>query len=365
MTRRYHPRRAHLYRWLIVMAAGAMVIAILPAVAVLLTGVPVDGRHTAFAAAPPGSYVVVASTAEDHDIIAVVGVEDPAFREEIVQIDHLPGYASTGTVSPDGRLLALVVVDRGTLSRPDASLVLVDLETAETRRLVADVDPLQPPVWRPDSSGVVAVRSTAGERGTTVEVIEAPVDGREPDVLFSASPVLGVYPVGFDPSGALVSVRIDGEGSTALRGAEPIVHLSRFITRDWSLSPDGSQLAFVVVDQAAGLRYVPAVAGLVGGASVAAQAAGAGVEALGTAWAPHASSPTFGIEPGSSGGAAAQGAGGFDVPLAYAPDGDALAVRHWDGSSFDEPGEATFEVVTRDGRVPLAGVSRFFGWATR
>ena len=366
MTLRYHPRRAHLHRWVIALAFAAMVIAVLPVAAALVTGVPGDGHRTAFAAAPPGSYVVVATSADDHDIIAVVGVEDADFREEILRVDHRPGFASTGAVSPDGRLLALVVVDGGTPRRPEASLVLVDLETAEARPLLPDVDPLQRPVWRPDSAGVVAVHSAAGAGGTTVAVIEAPVDSSEPRTLFSASPVLGIYPVGFDPDGALISVRIDGKGSTALRNAEPIAHLSRFITRDWSLSPDGSQLAFIVVDQSTGLRYVPSMVSLDwGGALAAAQSAGPTAEALGTAWAPGASSATFGVEPGGGGAASAQSAGGFDVPLGYSPDGEALAVRHWTGSSFDEPGDATIQVVSRDGRVALAGVSRFFGWATR
>ncbi|GAB4326670.1 MAG: hypothetical protein Kow0010_09880 [Dehalococcoidia bacterium] len=364
--RRYHPRRAHLHGWVIALGFAAMVIAILPVAAVLITGVPGDGHRTAFAAAPPGSYVVVATSGDDHDIIAIAGVEDADFREEILRVDRLPGFASTGAVSPDGRLLALVVVDGGTLKRPEASLILVDLETADVRSLIPDIDPLQRPVWRPDSAGVVAVRSAAGASGTTVTVIEAPVDGSEPETLLSASAVLGVYPVGFDRDGALVSVRIDGKGSTVLRGAEPIAHLTEFITRDWSLSPDGSQLAFIVVDQSAGLRYVPSVVSLdKDSAVVAAQSAGSATEALGTAWAPGARSATFGVEPGSGGAASAQAAAGFDVPLEYSPEGDALAVRHWTGTSFDQPGSANLEVVTGNGRVTLDGASRFFGWAKR
>lgn len=364
--RRYHPRRAHLHRWVIALAFAAMVIAILPVAAVLVTGVPGDGRHTAFAAAPSGNYVVVATSAEDHDIISIAGVEDADFREEILRIDRLPGFASTGTVSPDGRLLGLVVVDGGSPARPEASLVVVDLETAEARWLLSGVDPLQRPVWRPDSQAMVAVRSTSSAAGAAVDVIVAPVDGKEPGTLVSASRVLGVYPVGFDADDALISVRIDGAGSTVLRGPEPIAHLTEFITRDWTLSPDGSQLAYIIVDQSQGLRYVPAVVSLEqGGAAVAAQSVGPGTEALGTAWAPGSPSATFGVEPGSGAGVSAQASAGFDIPLGYSPEGNALAVRHWTGGSFDEPGDATYQVVTPEGRVPLPGVSRFFGWATR
>lgn len=364
--RRFHPRRAHLHRWVIGLTVAAMVIAVLPVAAVLVTGVPGDGRHTAFAAAPSGAYVVIAHSEDDYDIISVIGAEDASFAEEIARIAHLPGYASTGAVSPDGALLALAVVDQGTLARPRASLVVVDLETAEAVWLLSGIDAHQRPVWSIDGSSVVVVRSTSGPAGTTVDVLQAPVDGGAPATLLTASQVLGVYPVGFDPDGALVSVRIDGDGSTALRGEKPVARLSPFITRDWSLSADGQQIAFIVVDQSSGLRYTPSVASLSDvGLAVAAQSMGHATEALGTAWAPGAGTATFGHEPAAGAGVSAQSAGGFDVPLAYSPDGASLAVRHWTGSSFADPGRPSFQVVTTGGRVTLSEVSRFYGWAER
>lgn len=94
------------------------------------------------------------------------------------------------------------------------------------------------------------------------------------------------------------------------------------------------------------------------------------LQSIGVAWEPQSGSPVFGFERGEDGaGVSAQSAlsseSGFDVPLSFSPDGSALAVQHWTGNTFDDPGEFTIRVHSGDGVVPLETASRFYGWARR
>jgi hypothetical protein len=160
---------------------------------------------------------------------------------------------------------------------------------------------------------------------------------------------------------------VDGNGSTIHRDGEPLKHLSTGITRDWQLSPDGAQLAFIEASLDGGLQYLPRVVSLVPGLVEAQSLTVDSGQALGIAWAPGASAPTFGTEPSllPGGAALAQSESGFDIPLSYSPTGDSLVVERWTGGSFADAGDARFEVVSGNERTQLPGASRFFGWAAR
>jgi hypothetical protein len=177
---------------------------------------------------------------------------------------------------------------------------------------------------------------------------------------------MGAYPVGFDKGGELLAVTIDANGSTVVRAGSPVVRLSSHITRDWRLSPDGAALAFIEVDSSNGLRYVPRIIALsrADQGAVVAQSVAPSNTGLGVAWQPGSAAPTFGSEPS---GVFAQGVsgGGFDVPLAWSPDGEALAVQRWSGSGYANAGAMQLELVTPSGRRTLETFSRFLGWAAR
>jgi len=201
------------------------------------------------------------------------------------------------------------------------------------------------------------------------QVLRVSLRGAE-EALWTREAALGVFPVGFEPSGPLIAVVIDGRGSTVTRDGKDILSLGPTITRDWQLSPDGAQLAYVEANVENGLRYLARSASLSGGASVQAQSLSADVTALGVAWEPRTGRPTFGVEPGQElGSVTAQAlkadAGGFDVPLAYAPDGSSLAVMRWSGESFREPGTPKLELVDASGRTGIDEYTRFLGWARR
>lgn len=370
--------RSHLQYVFIGAAVLAAFAAVLPIAAAIVTGGGSTSlAGTAFATAPSGNYAVVSRPEDKEDVIAIAPASGGA-PVEVARVAHLPGFASSGAVSPDGRRLAVVTVDDGSPSRPRASLLIIDLESAATRRIGNGLDQLQVPVWAPDGRSVVVTRAVDdGKAQPTIRFFRVAIDGSGSTKLYDVQGSLGSYAVGFEPGGALIGVTIDGRGSHATRDGAEVVNFSTQITRDWRLSPDGTQLAFVEANLTNGLRYIARTAPLDGSVSRSAEAqTAAGGQQLGAAWKPGAASATFGSEPSAAAASSEVGAAefrstellsvpGFDVPLAYSPDGEALALNHWTGQSFKDPGDAALELVSNNGRTAVASFSRFFGWAAR
>lgn len=366
-------RRLNFNGILIGLTVAGIFLAVLPIAAAIISGVTGrTGPSTAYASAPAGQYAVVAQSGIEADTILVAPVHDPSAVIEIASVPHMEGFYTRGAVAPDGRSAALIVVDGGTPAAPTASLVRVDLETGESAVLAREIDSLQSPVWAPDSSSVVVTRGGDQAPGT-ITLLSVPANGGAEAALQFVGGVLGLYPVGFDSLGRLVTVVIDGEGSTAYRnGAEP-VHLGPSITRDWELNADGSAIAYVETNLQQGARYLPRVTSLVGepgGVSAQSMALMSNEQALGASWNPASNAPVFGTEPGTggeSGSVLAQSmtADGFDVPIGYSADGRFLAVQHWNGESFTRPGDVSIELVSSDGRVRLDSATEFLGWAAR
>lgn len=372
VSSRTFPRQRDFSKLFISLALLAAVVALAPIVAAVLGyGSRSIAPKTAFASAPSGDYAVIGRTENGADVISVAWASNPGAVTEITRVPHIEGFASTGAVSPDGKQLALVTVDGGSATHPRASLKVIGLETGLTTNAVADVVPGQVPVWEPGGSRVVAVLSPAADGA--FRIVSARPDGKDVKELDAFSSVLGVYPVGF-AQGALASVIIDGRGSTLRLGGRDWGSLSSEITRDWKLSPDGTQLAFIEARTDGGVQYIPRTVNL-SGAGVTAQALSAPVSALGAAWNPKSGQPAFGLEPGASEvagvsveslSAATDSSGeGFDVPLAYSNDGEHLFVTRWNGSSFQEPGKPVLQIVSADGRANYDNFTRFYGWSAR
>lgn len=364
-SRKADSRRAH--DALAGAALFVVAIAIIPIVFALFSGGgPTRGTSTAFASASAGNYALVATMNRTDDAIFAVPTNGGA-PMQIVDVPHLDGFGSNGAVSPDGQRLALVTVDAGSPANPGASLLVVDLGTAAVTRLAVGVDPQQTPTWSPDGRSVVISRlaPTNGEF-TDVSFSAVAIDLSGERSLWTATSVLGAYAVGFDPGGRFLGVAIDARGSTLFRDGQEVFQLSTQITRDWRLSPDGSQLAFVESDVSNGLRYIGRVVSLAGDVQRSAIQAGPVVQSLGVAWAPGGQ-PTFGQEPNAVLEARGQSAAvtGFDIPLSYSADGSALAVQHWSGSDFSDPGQLHMEMVVNGERTALSDFARFYGWTAR
>ncbi len=321
--------------------------------------------QTAFARAPGGQYAVVAKNTGAATVVTVVGTGVNAEPMEIATVPHLRGYSLRGTVSPSGRQVAILAPDHGPSAHALASLLALDLETGLATRLAEGLEPLQDALWTPDSNAVVVTRGGRTATGELhVAVVRVGLDGRE-TVLERHAGALMVAPLGFDAEGRLLAVRLDAGGSTLTRAGEPLRWLSSHVTRDWALSPDGTRIAFIEASTWQGLRYVPRVVGIEGSGGVAA-ASTSTTQALGAAWPPAGDGPSFGREPSiPPGSVSAQAPSGFDVPLGYSGDGNALVVRRWSGAGFDAPGTPSLQIVTPEQRRLLDGFTRFFGWSAR
>jgi hypothetical protein len=365
VSARITPSHFPVQRILIALGVLVGVLALAPVIAGITNAVLSDaGPRTAFASAPAGEYIVFSGAAETTDTILVAPASDPSAATVIAEIDHLDGFTTRGAVSPSGRLLALVAADAGTVAAPGASLLVLELETGAVTRMATAVDYLQTPLWTPDSTGIVVVQ---GADSGKLSILHVPALDGDLTELQRFEGVLGVYPVGFDPEGRLVTVVIDGSGSTIYRDGGALRSLGSSITRDWQLSPDGTQLAYIETNVDDGLQYIPRLVSLVPGLVEAQSVASLNGQALGVAWAPGAQAPVFGVEPAatSSGSVAAQSLAGFDIPVGYSPTGRSLIVQRWTGSSFADAGDASFEVVSESGRATLPGASRILGWAAR
>lgn len=346
------------------LAVLALAVALAGVAAVALLAQSGGPPQTAFARAPSGQYAVVARDTGGATLVSVVGVDPEDAPMPIAVVPHLHGFSPRGAVSPSGRQVALITPDGAIAGRAVASLITLDLETGELRRLAEGLAPLQDALWTADSRAVVVTRNVhTGAGALAVAVAQVDLEGGE-TVLETHTGSVMVAPVGFDAKGRLLAVRLDARGSTLTRDGIAVRWLSAHVTRDWSLSPDGTQLAFVEANTWQGLRYLPRVVAIEGGGSVSAASAST-PQALGAAWAPSGGAE-FGREPYTPpGSVSAQGMSGFDVPLGYSRDGSSLAVRHWSGASFAEPGTPQLEIVSRLERRPLAGFTRFFGWSAR
>jgi Tol biopolymer transport system component len=244
--------------------------------------------------------------------------------------------------------------------------------------LASGVDLLVEPVWSADSRHLVYRRSTAAGQVLAIK----PLDGGEERVIASSEtsalfPVAltgatndGVYYVAIDESAGSRLFAVDlASGVSSFAGA-----LSLGLTRDWSLSPDGTRLAYLEI-----------------GAGPDDVASRALVFDIATARAEHVTSNTtaaFGPvwtaknelivgsldEAGHTAGLIKIGAGrrepiegpssGFEVPVAASPSDTGVVVRAFERASSYSPGRSSLALVGADGarQTISTGEVTFVGW---
>lgn len=332
-----------------------------------------SNSKTAFADADSGIYAVVLKPGLAVDTIAVVRAGDIAYEEVLITIPHLLGMSARGVTSPDGAKVALIVADEGDVKNPVGSLRILDLLTGSYTRLASGVDLLQKPVWSPDSEAIVVTVSQPSKTKGFVDtaVLSYPVkfaNQEKAQVLTIFRAVILAVPLRIDQSGDLFTVAINERGSLLFLGDQEIRVLSQFFTRDWALSASGRRIAFIEVNLAAGLQYLPRVEAVFGGGVVAATVQKGSRQALGVVWNPiEFEQVAFGDEPAVFEGrvAAAGFVSGFDIPLSWAETGDALLVEHWSGINFEKPGHVQLQIVFSNGRHSISGYTRFLGWVVK
>lgn len=320
-----------------------------------MAGNPVELFVSGGAPSASGSgQVLVNEFGIEADTLWLAPVDKPSQRKVVATVPHAAHYGIYATLSPDGRHIAYTALSPGLRDAgadSPAEVWVMGVDGTFPRLLAEDADLLVAPVWAPDSASLVFRRSRSRENAAgAFKLVRVSLAGGESSIL-SADAAL--FPVGFSADGAqlyytqlsaagteLGHVPADG-GATSL-----LAHLGDDFTRDWHISPDGSQLAFLAPQESqAGTVLRAMVMGLDGKPNLrpALAATERPTQEFNPVWHPQDGDLTLGrltlgersapvmrvsasgLEP------LAAPSRGFDVPLAWSPDGSTLALRSFQG----------------------------------
>lgn len=346
--------------------------AILLAVAALVLGLVLppertSGSRNALSAGDP--QLLISAYEEEESTLWLVDPDDPNLRQPLFPVPHAPGWAIEGAVSPGGDRVALLVVpaDGGD---PDFDAQLLISEGGAPRPLAEGLDLRGGVVWTADGAELLTRRRLDPERPAFALVaIDAAIGGER--TLHEQHDGAALYPIGRPIGGPVYAVVVGAGGSDLLRlGAETASErLSRTVTRDWTLSPDGRELAFT---EQRGLALRVMVARLDDAESIrVAQATPVGGDAgsAAPAWSPNGELSVGRFRDlAAARPAVASGeqppASWFSLPLGWSADGAHLAMRSFDGTGPGAPGRETLTVRGPSGPpLPIGDTSlRFLGW---
>jgi Tol biopolymer transport system component len=358
------------------------------------TGEPAGAAALDALLARSSTAVVFSEFGVESDTLWAASPADPSDRVLLGTAPHAPGFSVFPSLSPDGAHVAYTALPAGAsdaLSGSTARLWLLDVASGATRLLADGIDLRSAPVWSPASDAVVVRRSTGSESG---ELLRIDLNGSTETVVAQAT---GLYPIDFSPDGGvLYYATLSAAGTDLMRATlstagaagapQPVAHLSDGIARNWRLSPDGKQLAYLAAAPAgAPTAYVVKVLDLATAAVRTPLGAGAGAQ-FNPIWdrnetitigrvsdserAPLRLSVDGSARLTTSGGPAAGAplpapTTGFDLPLSWSPDGAYLVVRAFEGASPADPGPSHVVAVDPAGRRrPLSPQSdvEIAGW---
>ncbi len=334
------------------------------------------GGHAASKGTPAADVPRLVAVAESQDT-SQIQLFDPQSGQAVRTVAsarHRAGWGLTASVSPNGQLLAYIVLPQGAID-PDTQgeLWLLPLAGRAARRLATGVDLRSELVWSPDSSWVSYEKVNA----PSIDLRRVNAGGAGDQSLASSGAADRWYLFGYTADGRSVELAHVTTAGTAFAAATPGTApatgapITTSSSRDFITAPDGRP-ALLALENENGKQVYRALARLPGG-SVARLTAG-GVEDTGIAWNPRTGQATVGVVPSAPGqpAPAANGAStvvppaGFDVPVAWSADGELLALRHFSGTSTDDPGQETVVVLSAAGRVELQSAAplTIAGWAT-
>ncbi|MCH8814590.1 MAG: PD40 domain-containing protein [Chloroflexi bacterium] len=216
-----------------------------------------DSTVTATPPPPPSEYRLVYSEfGNEADTIWLVNPVNPSEREKIVTIPHRATFGINPSLSPDGRLVAYLSQPETAPADPflsRADLMVLDLTSGHTEKILENVDITITPLWAPDGR-LLYVRQKSGANPFSADIIitqitiaDLPPPGETPSPSPTSSPtptgspgpvatpfnpvkeilrenvsrVLSFIPVGFaDDDESLYFVQIaGGTGGQTLLGA--------------------------------------------------------------------------------------------------------------------------------------------------
>ena len=349
---------------------------------------PTDDALFAQTSSTPGT-LLISEYADARSTIWAVNADDPLQRSLVFQADHALGWDVEGIVSPDGQSLAYLALPPGEHdARGQAALYVFTTGVLEPWQIATQLDLQGGLTWHADGSAVFVRRTEADRDGRErFTLLEIDTSNGQERTLLSRNDVLGLYALGTTLEGAAFAVAVTPQGSDliALSSDAPIQQISSTVTRDWRISPDGTQLAFVEQD---GLQLQVRVISL--REEEALRAVGAKLErsglaraaeegATGTAapaWHPDGSlslssygaaepTPTLRVQADGQTSIAAAPEQGFALPVAWSPDGSHLAVRAFSGTGPGAAGTEQVAVASVDDGTPTpvpGAFVRVLGW---
>ncbi len=323
------------------------------------------------------------------DTLWILDPNDPASRQAWFTARHAPGFGLVPSLSLNGESAVFTVLAPATLApSPDApaQLWLVRLEERSKPRLIGgNFDLLVAAVWSPDGESVVLRRSASKSTTAEFELLRVSVTDSNEELVVSSPDAL--FPVGFAPDGSrLYYVALRASGSFLFAAELPsgeqmlLTRLSTSLTRDWTLSPSGDQLAFLALSGAG--ERITSRAYVLDLATGASQLAGSSnADAFNPTWEPSGNLLLGQLAPAETASGMisllvdgnepiAVGltppAAGFDVPLAQSPQGEWIALRSFEGRSAANPGRSVLAVLDTTGNRQLiaTGEVTFLGWIT-
>jgi Tol biopolymer transport system component len=316
------------------------------------------------------------------DTLWLASAANPSDRKAAFVAPHASEFGVVPSISPDGRQVVYTALSPQNLAPgPDspADLWLASLTAeAEPRLLAGGIDLLIAPVWSPSGDSLIYRRSVSNG----YVLASTSTSGSDEHVLVSSPSDQALFPVGFTPDGStLYDVALSDKGTQLFAldiasGVQtPIAQLSDGLTRDWALSPDGSQLAYLALtytpDAINSRAYVVdlSTAQIEPVTDLAVSAFGPVWDASGALVVGTLSRDGEGsfirMQDGATSKKIVTGKG-FDVPLAFSPSG-AYLVRTFEGASAATPGHASLTLIDTNGErhVLTSNDVTLVGWSTQ
>jgi len=334
--------------------------------------------------------IIYAELNADTTTFWTVPVDRPGQREKIAEISHQTGYGIRGTLSPDGTRVTYTLLPLGSPDTASSALLwITDVNSGENKLLVERVDLRAAPVFSPDGMNLLYRRTKeTGEGDQTTELFRVDLKTLEETKLVSDELALGLYLIDWSKDGESVYYsRISHQGTDVMgvvvsTGVTNIIgHVSDGIARDFRLSPDGEKILFSASlpsgDYCVGILHVKSQ-----GKEVLKQGSN---DHFSPVWQPFTNAITLSTEPTDPTGKGrllnlttvgkttlstiTGPQGGFDVPLAWSPDGRCLVVRSFQGeSSRGITSEKIVVISPSDGgrhELEASGPAQFIGWLVR
>jgi hypothetical protein len=335
----------------------------------IFAAVPVSNEASyAPAAGVPASSIrsVAYSVAVDgQDDLYVRNVDGEGAAELVGEFPFAFNFHAKGRADPTGTRIAVLYTGAGTGAT--ARLSLLTPASGGRQDVEGEFDYLSPIAWTSDGVLLAVVRTETDGARRTSNVIEIEARSLSAALAATFEGAFEVAPVGYSLDGSrLYVVVVDQSGSSlqAVRAGrvQKVADLSPGRTRDWSLSPDGSRLAFVEVLGAAERSYAGRT--LVVATGVVTKTGSLGNE-IGSVWQPGVEVPVFGGPGGQVALSEPPAQGAYVVPVQYSPDGNTLVATVVSAAPDRASAPVqSVELVTPRQRIPLAPgvVATFFGW---